>query len=529
MSLQRYARGWWEQLSFLAPDVLADLGKLITQLERGLSSLDQDPHQGEPSGWSGLSRRGHWQRLVTSEWALLEDHPEEFLRRASQGELSFWELAQSGQSRGNTECLWLDVGPDQLGACRIVQMALLLMFWHRRKGSLVWGIIQQPDRLYDQLGGDEIRLYLQARSLDAPGRPPAVQANQLNWCIGSRAWVSQNFPGYRSLMLEQISLDRVEVRHRGHRIELRLPPPDRATRLLRDPFALKRPSPLATPGPQAGDLQFSADGTKLLVVDDQTIHLFPLPQSLADIAGKPRRFSLPRSGRVIAVGFEKRTLSAVQEHEDSWLFSVVNPGRVDQDHFRQHPRRLAAPQQLGTCRLSPLGWVLWLGDRSFEEHSEELLEAPLQGLVPPTRQPIQLGQFQRLEAFLQQLPRESWQCFFHCAFFGVSGLESSLALVLDERRVRLLWGNENNVVECESSKLLGLAPFAAKGMPVLVEQHTDHFLLRGAGFQERLEVGFRLDQSVLHPGRGLLAYRSHSGQLRCYSFPLRTHLWSAAP
>ena len=48
----------------------------------------------EPDGYAQLSRRGPFDRLLLTQWALLDVVPEELLRRAASNELLFHELAR---------------------------------------------------------------------------------------------------------------------------------------------------------------------------------------------------------------------------------------------------------------------------------------------------------------------------------------------------------------------------------------------------------------------------------------------------
>src|SRR5262249_11591655 len=90
--------------------------------------------QGDPDGSGGLSTRGDPERMVLSEWLLAEEVPMEFLRRAvNRGLLHIAPVARSPQPRGRVAVVF-DVAEEQLGACRLVQLAALIVL-HRRAAA----------------------------------------------------------------------------------------------------------------------------------------------------------------------------------------------------------------------------------------------------------------------------------------------------------------------------------------------------------------------------------------------------------
>lgn len=123
---------WSEQLSAVRPDIAVALGPLLHRLDElvGRHSTVDGP-EGPPDGFGGLARRGDPQRLLVSEWALAEELPDEFVRRAAGGELLYLDPARRNDVAGGHTVLLLDTGPDLQGAPRLVQLALALVL-HRR-------------------------------------------------------------------------------------------------------------------------------------------------------------------------------------------------------------------------------------------------------------------------------------------------------------------------------------------------------------------------------------------------------------
>ncbi|MBX3166860.1 MAG: hypothetical protein KF760_05585 [Candidatus Eremiobacteraeota bacterium] len=540
MSLVSHSRRWWHELDFFAPDVLRDLGRLFLQLERAFSSLAARPQRGEPAGWSGLARRGGWDRLVHSEWGVAEVAPEEFVRRAGEGELSFWETAQQADARQDLLWCWLDVGPDQLGACRLVQLALMFYLQHlvlRGSGKFCWGCIQSPQRGYDALGIDEVRLYLSSRSVD-PGRRPPDPGGLNCWCIGSPAWLTQVQPGYQKVALEQTGPESVQLTCGARRLQLQLPPGERAARLLRDPFSQQREPAVAAGAMGAGLLSFSSCGRKLVMLEEGTISLIPLPSSVSEPPGKVRCYQLKRPGRVVAFSWERNSLHVCQEHQGQWSFYRVNPANLDQEKLLTTSAQPV--QRPGCCWPAGRGYYLWLDGELWEfgaDYRERKL-VTLNDTVWSSRTPMAEEQSRTLMtsdgAHLYDLPNATQKVFL-CTGHG-------LGLPRIGQIVALHMGGDGYLILCRersidgerrielsvAGKVVGVALASRYNQAALVVQHPQHFQLLGADFSEIVEVGFPIAQACLHFD-GLLGYRTQGGQLRCYDTRSQTHLWANSP
>lgn len=88
---------WAPQLAVLPSDLALALAPWVGRIALAVGSLaaSQSQRSGEPDGYSGLSRRGSYERLVTAEWGVADLFPDEFLRRAAAGEHLFLDLARS--------------------------------------------------------------------------------------------------------------------------------------------------------------------------------------------------------------------------------------------------------------------------------------------------------------------------------------------------------------------------------------------------------------------------------------------------
>jgi len=539
VSLVSHTRRWWDDLDFFAADVRRDLGRLFLQLERAFSSLAVRPQRGEPAGWAGLTRRGSWDRLAHSEWALSEAAPEEFVRRAGEGELSFWETAQQADAHQDLLWCWLDVGPDQLGACRLVQLALMFYLQHlvlRGSGKFCWGCIQSPQRGYDALGLDEVKLYLRSRSVD-PGRRPPEPAGANSWCIGSPAWLTQVQPGYHKVSLVQTGLETVELSYGARRLHLQLPPGERAARLMRDPFSQQREPAVSSAGAGGGQLAFSGCGRKLVLINDQTISLIPMPSSVSEPPGKVRRYQLKRPGRVVAFSWERNSLHVCQNHQGQWSLYRLNPANLQQERLVQ----VAAENpfaRLGCCWPAGRGYFMWLEGQLWElapgvrEHKFDTLNDRIWGSRAVIADAAQRKLVTPDGAPLFDLPDLPIKQVYLCTGRGL-GLQRTgqiVALHLGEEHYQILCGDKVNegvkVIDLAcNAKVVGVTYSSRYQQPALVVEHARRFRLVGKDFSEMVEVGSAIGEACLHFD-GLLGYRTQGGQLRVYDTTSQTHLWA---
>lgn len=155
--------------------VLRTLEPAIAGLDRLFDSLRSEPaDEGEPDGIDGLARRGPIDRLLSSEWLLATDAPDEFLRRYEQGELGYLKLGYAREQRPETALVLFDAGPGQLGLPRIAQLACLVVLARRAtrvNAELRWGTLQDPAR-YLAAGLAAVDRFMGARTLRPPGELP---------------------------------------------------------------------------------------------------------------------------------------------------------------------------------------------------------------------------------------------------------------------------------------------------------------------------------------------------------------------
>ncbi len=264
-ALPRSLKPWATQLAWLSHDLALALAPWIQRLATAIGPLagTQGPASQEPDGFDGLATRGTYERLLVSEWLLADEVPDEFLRRAAQGELAFHRLARKRPAQQPQTAIAFDAGPAQLGAPRIAHLAALLVFAARaeaRGAQLRFGTLQEgPSQA--RVGVDEagILALLHARTWQPATQAQVTAWAQLRekdelWIIGgpdtpravgsSRAAVltvdEAMQPGVRELHVSAQRPDRP-----AQRFVLPLPPAPDCVRLLRNP--LRPPPPRPTP------------------------------------------------------------------------------------------------------------------------------------------------------------------------------------------------------------------------------------------------------------------------------------------
>lgn len=338
VELPRDLAPWRQELDLFPADLVLSLQGPLRRLRSLLGSLASSSLHGggDPDGYQDLARRGPYERLVASEWLLADVVPEEFDRRAAMGEHLFLELAyRSPRPRGRWLVLF-DAGPDQLGAPRVAQLALLILLAGRARvagSAFQWGLVQRPDTgPVSEVTKDTVLSFLEGRS------PEPATARHLEgwrphwgergadddlWLVGGDRLTSRAaglgasaltiddplVAGQRSL---QVRADRPGTRSRT--VELELPAEPSCVRMLRDPFAISvaERDPMPTRPDVGGGLMFAAGGNRLLVRQaNGSLVAYHVPSSARDKSGHPRRLQPSPGDELVAGGFRRGSLLAV--------------------------------------------------------------------------------------------------------------------------------------------------------------------------------------------------------------------------
>ncbi len=301
--------------------------------------VDSDRRSGETDGFDGLTRRGIYDRLVTGEWALLELLPEEFIRRAAMNEQLFLKPARKSPQEAKRSVMLFDAGPDQLGAPRLVHLALLMIMARRAKTSrtsFAWGILQNPPGLQGEFSAEQLSRLVSARTWDTPGSGhidrwkealASIQPEDL-WIVGSPRLAQLSHLHYASTIVVDEPLEipathmSVSVARPGNaphmKVRLELPAYDAGVRLLRASAYRKTAARPEEPS-VSGAIQLSWDGRRLFTRGlDSTLVAYHIPNTSKEPPGKARQL---RPGPAEAL------LAASRDyHKWSWL--TLSEGRI---------------------------------------------------------------------------------------------------------------------------------------------------------------------------------------------------------
>ena len=330
-------RPWGAQLSVLPTDLALSIGPWLPRLAQAVGPLATEvtATTGEPQGYGGLARRGPYDRLLLGEWLLADELPDEFLRRAIDGEHVFYELSHRAPVDRRRVVVLFDGGPQQLGGPRIAQLALLLLFARRAEAAgadLAWGVLQDPQRrlldgatrssvehLLDgssALGVEDELLERWCQTLAASGGPDDL------WLVGEPALVQPaRDQGASSVVIRdrlEPGLRQLEVAvRRGLRpaalVDLDLPAAGTCARLVREPFGTSpRPTPRPSPWLRGKPLGAVLTDTRVCLQESpRQLITCPFPNTPRGAPGMPRRHELEREETPLAVGFHGKRMFMV--------------------------------------------------------------------------------------------------------------------------------------------------------------------------------------------------------------------------
>jgi len=360
---------WRPVLDALHPTVAQAVGPYLPRLAAALGSLPapQLTGLGDPDGVDGLARRGSWDQLLGSAWALADEAPDEFLRRAAQGELPFLRQARRRPQGGWRGVLWLDAGPEVVGAPRLVLIAGALVLADRIRhagGHPIAAWREEQDLLHTPL--DDVGDLVPWLSCRTVVRPLNADLQRLHQALDldpdlDRVW-GLGGPTLAELLAdtehdaleveEALDDDAFDVHvHTAEPTRLRLPTaaPQATVQLLRDPLA---PPPARTT--EALDdlaLRWSTMGSRLFLARGSRLTwLQARPLTRGELSWQTRE--LP--GQIVAVAW--RTGKPVV---------LLRRGPVLEVHFlagahgawRGAPPSLPCPPELQLDHVTDM-WIL---------------------------------------------------------------------------------------------------------------------------------------------------------------------------
>ena len=341
MDLPTELAPWGPELTRLDARVTASLGLWLPRLSSALGPLRASWHgaSGELDGLGGISRRGTFDRLLLTDWMLAEEVPDEFLRRAAERELSFLDYARREPSAGRAVIALCDVGPHQLGAPRLVQLALAIVLARRARearAQLLLGSLQDESSTVRALARPEdLAAWAGSRSPRAATRadlarwdaalPLAGREDEV-WLLGAVAALLREgraigrFGRARHVAIEpdepRAGADDAGLTVRyggpaGHLtcVTLGLPPPAESVALLRRPYGpspTRGPAGRAYPHIDAHSTCFSPSSSQLILRTDTGVQSLRAGQRTV-----PIRQSLRTESTLIGVHATRREMHAL--------------------------------------------------------------------------------------------------------------------------------------------------------------------------------------------------------------------------
>jgi hypothetical protein len=346
-ALPRALAPWSEELAAFSDEGRALFGSWLPALDRLLGPHAEELDiTGDPDGFSGLGRRGRYERLALSQWGVLDFAPDEFLRRAGSSEHLFHQIARSSRSGGRRVVVLFDAGPAQLGAPRLVHLAWLLVVGRRarrRSIRLDWGILQASSTLREGADVPAVRALLAARSAQPVTLShvtawrewlgPPIEAEE-RWVVGASGVAAQLSAAALVITEPDDPSDRllrVEVTpRRGPRVWTRLALRESTSRLLVDPFPREARAGSAYDEIIATGAQvvFSGGGNHLIArLHSGGLVAFAIPVR-PDARFLPLvRFPAPTIDRVVAAGWAKGTMYVATVTEERRVALHISQGR----------------------------------------------------------------------------------------------------------------------------------------------------------------------------------------------------------
>jgi hypothetical protein len=239
---------------------------------------------------------------------LLDELPDEFLRRAVSSEHLFLQRAFQSEAADRQCAVLFDAGPDQLGAPRIAHLALLIVLAQRAAqngATLRWGIFQDTSAVpYTGLDKSLILSLFAARSArpvtgeDINRWAAAMSGASELWFIGAEHLAAEALchrasPLIVSEVMEPGAAARLRVTApspgtpaaRAREALLDVPPADTAVRLLRDPFNAHVAARCRVSAPIGirNNILFAPDGRRLYLRGaDGSLVIIRVPNSPRD-------------------------------------------------------------------------------------------------------------------------------------------------------------------------------------------------------------------------------------------------------
>ena len=558
-------RPWRSTLAALPPHVPMVLGPWLARLARPIGPLrrSRSTDDGPPDGFTGLSRRGPYERLVMTEWLLADTLPEEFIRRAAAKEHLFLQLARQEPAGGLRSVILFDAGPSQLGAPRLVHLAALVVFAQRAKDAgadLRFGVLQTAPEPLAEFNTATAERLMQSRS----SRPPTAADWQSwltavsegptpiddLWVVGGpdvAAWAAEAGAGHLQpedlLYAHERAVEvRVQKGTTTQSLTLHLPYVGDCIRIFRAPYKARTQDPPPVANVRALGMRFSWDARNLLMRTADGICALRVPRHSGETGTLPRHLMIEDDEILAADNFKRDFVVLVASGTNLLLRYFNRRGKpsyhrdiADNLHFV----RPGADHQMGP--LIPLRLRYAMSPRllTFDALNSAYIirDNALTGLLSHG---LQATRTNGTTCVLATAPKESSTVNMHPisssgdvqssrhlrvfspaqAYFGATPAHRPPLVAYRVGFDQWTFVDRGDVVTADASRVVGatLHPFAKIGrMPSLVMVSDDRRSLQIVGpgpLAQTVRVPFEITEAIVASAHPLLAVRSEFGAVR---------------
>jgi hypothetical protein len=365
MRLPDTLKPWRAWLGWFDPELVSVLGELMLRLHPLLGAFRMRALRGavEPEGIDDLRRRGSYERLLLSEWALADVVPEEFDRRAAAGEHLFLSPKLVAREVDALTVAVFDTGPSQLGAPRLVHVAMWILLAQRAqaaKARFAWGVLGKPGELFEADNANALKQLLNERSFTPGGEAawqraaqaglaPPREEHEREWqqwldaaqpSPGERWSIGSHAHGYglgHRVDVQRASENELAIviaaRQARRETRLNLPDPKLSSRLLRGQFdsVVREESVLSGVGrlslKQPPLISFDGHSVAVPLVGENAANVYRLPSATMRSKSPPKITRWAKEKTLLAATLIGRHFGGVIAHPDKLEFWQLAPMR----------------------------------------------------------------------------------------------------------------------------------------------------------------------------------------------------------
>lgn len=161
---------WQHWLSRFDDNLQPIIADLLLQFNLFIGSISESQCSKQlSSDSSDLQKRGKYEHLLTTEWLIAQEEPDEFIRRAANNEHLFLTPAYEKPKANGVIIAMFDCGLLQLGMPRVAHLILMILFdirAHNLNSQFYWGILQSNSELMLFSGIEDLKLLLKNRTMN---------------------------------------------------------------------------------------------------------------------------------------------------------------------------------------------------------------------------------------------------------------------------------------------------------------------------------------------------------------------------